>query len=337
MPIYTTELIYPYGAASIKGVLKQRIDDFKVYEELGFTPSGEGEHLYLLIEKRDTTTDSVIQSLARHYGVKPYHIGDCGLKDAKALTRQWFSVQLPGYKDFPEDPGSENFKVLHKDWSLKKLKKGVHKGNVFDITVKSVEGDIDTAIEQLEKIKQSGFANYFGEQRFGKGQRNVDNAMDAFSNNKKLSRAKKSLYLSSLRSFLFNKILKHRLNEQHWLQPVEGDCFMLNGTRSTFCDELSDTILQRYSEGDIHAILSLEGKGDSIMSGQALSYENEIVTQHSDMVDILIAQGLVKDKRAIRQMIGDLEYQFNQDELIISFYLPKGCYATTFIQHFCQY
>jgi len=337
MPRYSTDLIFPYGATSIKGILKHSIDDFRVYEELGFEPTGEGEHLYLFIEKRDTTTDSVTQNLARHYGVKPYHIGDCGLKDAKAVTRQWFSIHLAGLKDFPEDPISDDFIILKKDWSLKKIKKGIHKGNRFDLIVREISGDKDEAIKQLEKIKNHGFANYFGEQRFGKGLKNVDNAMDAFTHGKKLSRSKKSLYLSSLRSYLFNKILRNRLNSYEWQAPIEGDCFMLNGTRSIFCDELSDEILQRYLEGDIHSIVSLAGEGDNIMSKTALNIENDVINEHMDMLDILLAQGLVKDKRATRQMLNNLSYEFNDDALTLSFYLPKGCYATTVMKHFCEY
>jgi len=337
MPRYSTDLIYPYGKALLKGALKQSLEDFKVYEELGFEPSGEGEHLYLFIEKRDTTTDSVNQSLARHYDVKPYHIGDCGLKDAKAVTRQWFSVHLAGYKEFPEDPISDDFKILKKDWSLKKLKKGVHKGNQFNLVVRNVEGDESAAIKQLECIKLFGFANYFGEQRFGKGQRNVDNAMDAFTHGKKLSRSKKSLYLSSLRSFLFNKILANRLKSHAWQTPIEGDCFMLNGTRSIFCDELSKDILKRYSEGDIHSIVSLAGEGDDISSGIALSIEQVVIDEYQDMLDILKVQGLQKDKRATRQMLNNLSYEFNGGDLTLSFYLPKGCYATTVMKHFCDY
>lgn len=331
------KLEFPYGDAFIQASLKQSIDDFIVYEELGFEATGEGEHLYLLVEKRDTTTDSVNQSLARHYGVKPYHIGDCGLKDAKAITRQWFSVHLPGCKEFPADPVNDDYKILVKNWSLKKLKKGVHKGNTFHIKARNVDGDIESAIKQIEAIKRSGFANYFGEQRFGKGQRNVENAMDAFKHGKKLSRSKKSLYLSSLRSFLFNRILTSRIQNNHWQEPLEGDCFMLNGTRSTFSEPINDEILKRYLECDIHPVISLMGEGESLMVGEALALENTVISEYQDMINILIEQGLNKDKRAIRQTIEHLEYSFKDNVLELSFYLPKGCYATTFIKHFCRY
>ncbi|MBL7004245.1 MAG: tRNA pseudouridine(13) synthase TruD [Gammaproteobacteria bacterium] len=332
-----TALIYPYGEVKLNGVLKQNIEDFQVFEYLGFEPSGEGEHLYLWIEKQGITTDQVNQKLARHYQVKPFHISDCGLKDAKAITRQWFSVHLPGYKGFPEDLNAEDFKVLNKSWSSKKLKKGVHKGNHFEITIRDLSGDNDQAKQQIEQVKTSGFANYFGEQRFGKGQRNVQNAIDAFITNKKLSRAKRSLYLSSLRSFLFNEVLVKRIQQQQWHQAIEGDCFMLDGTRSTFCDALDETTIKRCAEGDIHPVISLMGQGEPYNKGLAKQFENEVFSLYPEITQILIDQGVNRDKRALRQNVQNLEAEFVDNSLRLKFYLPKGCYATTMIQHFCHY
>ena len=44
-------LIFPYGGPQISGVIKSEPADFIVTEKLGFEPSGEGEHLFLSIEK----------------------------------------------------------------------------------------------------------------------------------------------------------------------------------------------------------------------------------------------------------------------------------------------
>lgn len=337
MSFLASPFVFPYGKPEISGRLKQSIDDFQVFESLGFEPSGEGEHLYLYIEKRDTTTDIVSQNLARHFDIKPYHISHSGIKDAKAITRQWFSVHLPKQKELPAVPESDDFKVLEQMWSSKKLKKGVHKGNFFKIKIASVSGDIEQAKQQIEQVKHSGFANYFGEQRFGKGKKNVANAMNAFTYDKKLSRSKKSLYLSSLRSHLFNETLVSRLNHIEWDQQAEGDCFMLQGTRSTFSEPITAEIKQRYQDGDIHPIIHLMGEGEWLNSSRALEIEQKVIDQHTDILDVLVAQGLKKDKRPIRQLVSDLTYQFNEHDLELSFYLPKGCYATTMIQHFCQY
>ena len=40
------------GEAVARGLLKAQPEDFLVYEELGFEPGGEGEHVFLHLEKR---------------------------------------------------------------------------------------------------------------------------------------------------------------------------------------------------------------------------------------------------------------------------------------------
>ena len=93
------DLPYPYGNAAISGVVKASPDDFRVDEELGFEPGGEGEHLLLRVEKRGLSTPELVSRLASDYGLHPRHIGYSGLKDKQALTTQWLSLHLPGRKD----------------------------------------------------------------------------------------------------------------------------------------------------------------------------------------------------------------------------------------------
>ena len=45
-----------YGGPQGAGLIRQAPEDFKVEEVLPFTPSGEGEHLFLFIEKRGEET-----------------------------------------------------------------------------------------------------------------------------------------------------------------------------------------------------------------------------------------------------------------------------------------
>ena len=71
-------------------------EDFRVDEVLGFIPSGEGEHLFLKIEKSNLTSFDLIDRVASDFGLKPRDIGYSGLKDKQAITRQWLSLHLPG-------------------------------------------------------------------------------------------------------------------------------------------------------------------------------------------------------------------------------------------------
>jgi tRNA pseudouridine13 synthase len=95
-------LKYPYGVPHQTGIIKSQADDFHVIENLGFEPCGDGEHLFLHIEKTNLTTQDLIDHIAREYSVKARDIGYSGLKDKLAVTQQWLSVHLPGQMNSTE-------------------------------------------------------------------------------------------------------------------------------------------------------------------------------------------------------------------------------------------
>ena len=76
----------------ICGVIKQQPEDFEVEEIAAYEPSGEGEHLFLWIEKRDTSSEQMTWRIARTLGLSPAAIGVAGIKDRRAVTRQYISV-----------------------------------------------------------------------------------------------------------------------------------------------------------------------------------------------------------------------------------------------------
>src|SRR5210317_2146264 len=87
--------VYPYGRPATTGRLKSYAEDFRVDEELGFEPSGEGEHLFIQVEKKGLTTSELIDQIADDAGIKARDIGYSGMKDKMAVTRQWLSLRLP--------------------------------------------------------------------------------------------------------------------------------------------------------------------------------------------------------------------------------------------------
>src|SRR5690606_8404804 len=95
------ELLGPraHGEPCGQGRLKRVAEDFQVDEVLDIPLSGEGEHLWLWVEKRGLNTEESARRLARAAGVPLRAISYAGLKDRQALTRQWFSLHLPGKAD----------------------------------------------------------------------------------------------------------------------------------------------------------------------------------------------------------------------------------------------
>lgn len=158
------------------GVVKERPEDFLVDEQPLYQPCGQGEHLYLFIEKREQTTTDVIRRLSKLFGVRRGDIGYAGLKDKYAVTRQHFSVRLP-------DPGKDEkllgrieftkFKLLWAARHTNKLRRGHLAGNRFVIRIRRVEAAAALHARQiLDHLVKVGAPNYIGDQRFGYRQNN---------------------------------------------------------------------------------------------------------------------------------------------------------------------
>jgi len=153
----------------IGGVLKQRPEDFLVDEQPQYQPVGEGEHIYMLVQKRGFSTVEMLAILARHFGVPRGAVGYAGLKDKHAVTRQVVSVHTPGrtWKDFPVFR-HDQIEILWADMHVNKLRPGHLRGNRFSVKVRGVSPtDVVRAKAILERLKTVGVPNRVGEQRFG--------------------------------------------------------------------------------------------------------------------------------------------------------------------------
>ena len=153
----------------IGGVIKQRPEDFLVEEIPLYEPCGEGEHVYLMVEKRHMPTFEAMGVVASHFGVRHESVGYAGLKDKHAVTRQVLSVHVPGKRpeDFPMIQ-HERMAVLWADLHTNKLRQGHLKGNRFSIKVRGA--DMSRALHAkrtLDRLERLGVPNAFGEQRFG--------------------------------------------------------------------------------------------------------------------------------------------------------------------------
>ena len=328
------EPVFPYARCVEDVRIKITPEDFQVREILGFKASGAGEHLLLEVEKTALTTHELIDQLAQQVGIQPRQVGYCGLKDKQAVTTQFVSLHLPGVRRIPDLTTDDRFRILNADWHDKKLRIGIHQGNRFEIVMRGdAIGRTDLA-PLLELIRSHGFANYFGAQRFGRAQDNVDQALKTLGNRRKrLGRTRKSLYLSALRSELFNRILAARIGAGFWLQPMPGDLLMLDGSHSVFNADIDDEILRRYTDLDIHSALSLYGSGRSRIDGEAARLEREVLQESPDLVSCLHDQAVKLDYRANRTRADDLVVEQYTDHAVLRVSLARGVYLTTLLDH----
>jgi tRNA pseudouridine13 synthase len=334
--LLTRELpVYPYGAPAISGILKSTPADFQVSEELGFEPGGEGEHCFLLVEKTGLSTPELITRVAQDFSLHPRLVSHSGLKDKHARTSQWLSLHLPGKSLPARKSAGDGYRILRQARHHRKLRPGTHKCNVFQLCLREVEELPDQTIVQINLLTSRGFANYFGAQRFGRRQDNVKQALLKLQN-RRLQRSRKSILVSSLRSYLFNQILTRRIGLGHWEKPLAGDVFMLSGSRSVFTDEINDDLLARYQQLDISSTASLYGEGRNQMADQAQAIEEQVFAQHEDITACLDRQGAKLQMRALRAVVGDFSYDYDAEKrnLRLNLTLPAGSYVTTMLEHF---
>lgn len=153
----------------IAGRLRERPEDFIVDEIPLSNPAGSGEHIHLLVQKRDMSTLDMVGVIARHFRVPRTAVGFAGLKDKRAVARQVVSVHAPGKK--PEDFPSLDHPSIEIQWAdlhTSKLRRGHLEGNRFSIRIRGVRPtDALHARRVLQTLVRSGVPNRFGEQRFG--------------------------------------------------------------------------------------------------------------------------------------------------------------------------
>lgn len=321
------------GAPVLTARMRVSADDFHVDELDAFEPTGQGEHLLLTVEKRSTNTAHVARLLADWAGVAEVAIGYAGLKDRHAVTRQRFSVHLPRrVAPALELLDSPEVRVLEHAWHAKKLPRGALAGNRFRLVLRDVEGDRDAIETRLRTITTTGVPNYFGEQRFGRGGDNVDKARAMFAG-RRVRREERGHLLSAARSALFNTVLATRVDDGSWNQALDGECWILDGSRSVFGPEpWSDVLAERLGVFDIHPSSPLWGAGELRTTGVAQQLERAALDtdQARPLREGLEAAGLRQERRANRLRPEALAWEWlDAAALALTFALPPGTYATT--------
>ncbi|MCP5419057.1 MAG: tRNA pseudouridine(13) synthase TruD [Gammaproteobacteria bacterium] len=329
-------LAYFLGHPPLSGRIRVVPEDFQVFEELGFGPSGGGEHVLLRIRKRAVNTEWVSRQLAVHAGVPKAAVSYAGLKDRHAVAEQWFTVHLPGRAE-PDwaQCGGEDFTVLEHHRHARKLRIGALKGNAFRIVIRDLQGESDGLAERLERLAQNGVPNYFGAQRFGHDGDNLLKAEALFLGRLRVrDRHQRGLYLSAARAQVFNQVLSRRVAQGSWNQPVAGDVMMLDGSHSVFRSATVDAdIQQRMRDCDIHPTGPLWGRGELLSQEGVEALERTVAAEYPIFCQGLEAAGMKQERRALRMPVRNMALERPADgSAVISFRLPAGAYATVVLR-----
>ncbi len=329
-----------WGGPPARALVRSAAEDFQVDEELGFAPDGQGQHLLLRIRKRDINSEWLARRLARVAGVAPRSVGFAGLKDRRAVTTQWFSIDLAGEAE-PDwsELESERIRILQVARHRRKLRRGSLAGNRFSLVLRQVEGDRGALEQRLHRIAAEGVPNYFGPQRFGRGGENLQRAAALFRGELRgAGRHRRGLYLSAARSLLFNRVLAVRVEQGSWREALEGEALLLAGTRSFFVAErLDEAIRRRVAAGDLLPSAPLWGEGDSPARGSAAALEREALEGYQEWCRGLKLAGLRQERRALCLRPERLAWEWLEEgSLRLDFFLPAGGYATVLIRELVE-
>jgi len=318
--------------------LRSVAEDFAVTEVLPFEPEGSGDHLWCLIEKRGCNTAEAVAALARWAETPPADIGLAGLKDRHAVARQWLSVPVRAGAILPPTALGPGLEVLAAVRHPRKLRRGVHRGNRFTLRLRQLSGDREGLVERLHCIAVSGFPNYFGEQRFGYGGANLARALGWVKRGGRLTRTQRSLHFSVLRASVFNDLLSQRVEAGTWATLVAGDICQLRGTASVFvADTIDATLDARCARADVGPALPLVGAGELLAGGAQRAWLDLALAPHAAITAALVHAGVDLSYRAARCVPEALEWTLDDEDLMLSFMLPSGSFATALLREVLAY
>ena len=131
-------------------------------------PKERGEYCHFLLHKENKDTMQAINLLAKCTRVKPDRFSYAGTKDGRAVTVQRVSAfridvkNLLGLNNVLKNICLGNF-----EYKKRPLKLGDLMGNSFVIILRNLIATKEQVNEAMTSMKDHGFINYFGLQRFG--------------------------------------------------------------------------------------------------------------------------------------------------------------------------
>jgi len=332
LPLVTADL------PGIGGQIRTQPEDFEVEEIPAYEPSGVGDHVYLWVEKRGLAADWLAYRLAQQLQIDQREIGMAGLKDRHAVTRQWISIPAAAEGRLAQVriPG---FTILRTSRHTNKLRAGHLRGNRFRIRIRQVHPEAAARLPALlERLKQTGLPNYYGEQRFGRhgdtlriGLALLQGQADPRVEQRRFLR---KLSLSAVQSWLYNRYLAERI-QRGWLHCVlMGDVMHQRPQGGLFVAEDIPAVQARFERREVVHTGPIYGRRMFAAQHQAAQLETEILRQAGLDPSLFHAFGklLLGTRRDNIVYLDDLQAVVEGSDVVLTFTLPAGSYATVLLR-----
>ena len=147
---------------------------------------------------------------------------------------------------------------------------------------------------------------------------------------RRVPRYRRGLYLSAVRSQLFNEVLGQRIESQTWDLPLEGDLLSQENDRSLLRIERVDEAVRGDAKAlRVHPTGPLWGRGLLSSGGAVKKLEEEALANFQFWRLGLEKAGLKQARRPLRVRVGGLGWAWREEGVLeLSFGLPAGSYAT---------
>jgi tRNA pseudouridine13 synthase len=307
---------------------EQNKEDF-IVDEIPLNFKGKGNFAILHVKKVEMTTWDMIAAFAEFLNIPAEKIGYAGLKDKHATTTQYISVEAKYEKQLKKFKHPQ-IKILNTTRHIHSIRMGDLAGNRFRINLFGVSQIEAGQIEKLaRKSEKHGLPNYFGYQRFGRDEDSIQQAREMIAGDLHVNDAKLKKFLISIyQSLYFNNWLKERVelsreNNGGKFMLLEGDVYLSNE------EKLFTPKNVPQKDFEAHKVVPT-----GLLPGRdvyrARSEARELEAKYDD--EFLYDKGL---RRAALVYPKDIEFAYknNFDILNIAFTLPKGSYATVFLEN----
>ncbi len=342
-PLLTADL------PGVGGAIKTTPEDFEVEEIPAYEPTGQGDFLYLWIEKWDMGADYFNRQIARRLDIPVGEVGAAGLKDRHAVTRQWISVPAAAEPKLAQLDG-DGIKVLRVSRHANKLRAGHLHGNRFRILIRQDQraatvrerddasplpdgrGSLESI---LERIRQHGLPNYYGPQRFGRDGETLHLGLALVRGEKSIRNPfLKKLALSAGQSALFNHTLAQRFRAGLLHRVVPGDVMCKVPFGGMFVAEDVEAEQRRFDAREIVTAGPIFGRKTFAAKGEAAQSEQAALSAFGlpDSAFNGFGKLLQGTRRHNLVYLADLAAATEPEGLRLSFTLPAGSYATVLLR-----
>lgn len=318
------------------GAIRAKNEDFEVDEVPSYEPCGEGEHLFLWVEKRGMAPEFFARTIAQRLGISPAAVGTAGLKDRHAITRQWVSVPHDAEPRLAK-LDSDDLRVLRTGRHTNKLKPGHLRGNRFNILIRNPNPDAkDSTNAILDRIRTLGLPNFYGPQRFGRDGSTLDLGWQCLAG-KASRRIRPFLFrfaLSSVQSFLFNDVLARRLWDGLYRKVIPGDVMAKWPAGGMFTTQDPAAEQLRFDAKEIVTAGPMFGKKTFPAEGVAAAREAAVLSDNGLSIESFGGFGKLAlgTRRHNLVYLDDLVADWGAEGLRLTFTLPAGSYATVLLQ-----